>query len=228
MREIVLDPGFEREVQRINPKWTKPQWGYPQKSMWSVIQSLAKALDELPVDMAEDVIYHSLVTSSLGGKHLNHAELVLSLLELFRIRAEKGDGFCAVPTARWSTLHTTPEYQAVAKVVDCPLEMGLVLHTISTYLRENSSPKVIYIAVVGMQLLKSNVEWLLKVNDSEETKQQKINEVFHEKLVRICSTYVNRAEYLQSFSYESDNVGEFEIAFANLFIMMANTRSYML
>ena len=215
-RQIVLDPEFELKVQQLTTFRKIPSVPY-------VVMVLAKALDELPVDMAEDVIYHSLVTSSLGGKQLNQEELILSLLELCRIRAEKGDGFSAVPTGRWNILHTTPEYQAVAKIVDCPLEMGLVLHTISSYLRENSSAEAIHRAVVSMQTFKYNVEWLLKEDVSEEAMQQKIDEKFLNELHWICSTYVYRKEYLQAFTYESDNVGEFEIAFANLFIMMANT-----
>ena len=219
MREIVLDPEFELKVQQLTAFRKIP-------SVPSVVRVLARALDELPVDMAEEVIYHSLVTSSLGGKQLNQEELILSLLELCRIRAEKGDGFYAVPTARWSRLHDTPEYQAVAKIVDCPLEMGLILHTISSYLKEHSSNKENHMATHRMIKFKHNVEWLVK-NAGEEA-SEKIDKSFHSELLFICRTYVNREEYLQSFSYECENAGEFEIAFANLFIMMSHTRSYML
>lgn len=221
MREIVLDSEFYRKIQRITPNRTIP--GIP-----NVVMALARALDELPVDIAEEVIYHSLVTSSLGGKQLYQEPLVLSLLELCRIRGEKGDGFYGLPTARWSALHTTPEYQAVSKNVCCPLEMGLVLHTISRYLREHSSIKEMHNVTMEMLKFKNDVEWLLKENDDEETLNKTIDKKFQRELSYICSAYVNRAEYLQAFPYECENIGEFEIAFANLFIMMANTRAYML
>jgi len=57
MREV-LDPSFVQKVQKLNAKRNIP----------STVLALAKALDELPVEIAEDVIYHSLTTYSLGGQ----------------------------------------------------------------------------------------------------------------------------------------------------------------
>lgn len=208
MREIVLDQRFVNEVRVLEP----------QRNIPSVVQSLARALDELPVDMAEDIIYHSLVTSALGGKQLDQEQLVLSLLELCRIRAEKGDGFNALPTAKWSYLHYTSEYQTVAKMVKCPLEMGMVLHTISGYLKEMPA-NFIDEMVRKLEDLKKQLKSIRKTRNSSTTTLKQIEERFYHEFIDIGSVYVEREKYLLSLADEFESFYE---AFANLFIMMAN------
>lgn len=212
MREIVLDPGFVQRVQELNAKRNIP----------SIVLAIAKALDQLPADMVDDVINHSLVTYSLAGKQLDQEELVLSLNELRKIRAEKGDDFVAHPTAKWNYLKETTEYQNVAKIVECQLEMGMILHTISGYLK-GSDANTIDATLLSMEMFKENVEELVRPGKQiTEKTMTTISRIFFGELIEVCSFYVGREEYICNFSACCENVGQFEIAFANLFILMAN------
>lgn len=213
MRDIELNSSFVQKVQKLNDKRNIP---------YTVMQ-LAKALDELPEDIAEDVLYHSLTTYSLGGKQLDQEELVLSIFELRRIRAEKDDGFMLLPTEKWNYLESTPEYKRVAKIVKCSLERGLILHTISGYLKDHDADRVDK-TICGLLTFKKNVETILKPEGKQVSieESEAISRMFYSHLIHVCSSYVMRTDYISSFSLSTPLYGEFEIAFADLFIKMAN------
>jgi len=159
----------------------------------------------------------------LGGKQLDQEELVLSLLELRRIRAEKDDGFTPYPTEKWNYLQSTPEYKKVAKIVKCPLEMGMLMHTISGYLKDHDAERI-DATISKLLVFKIKVQTMLKANGkriSLETSQA-IRREFDSQLILICSNYVMRRDYLRSFADICEKDGQFEIAFVDLFVKMAN------
>ena len=184
-REIVLDPGFVSMVNSLNPARKIPDR----------VESLAKALAQLPVELAEDVIYHSLTTYSLGGSQLDQEELELSLLELMRLRAESGDGFPAEPLEKWGFLLHSAEYQEVQEVIgDSTMEMGMVLHTISRYLKNHEAQRIDK-TIESLERFRAMNKRILEVSDLATiiANARIIRKNFGHQIIGFCSDYVGRS-----------------------------------
>lgn len=204
MREIVLSPGFVQSVQKLDKEC----------NIQNTVLALAKAIDELPCELAEDMIYHMLVTYTLGGRQLDQDEREVSLLELCRIREEKDDGF-TVATQRWNCLEKTAAYEAMFKYLDSAVEMGMVLHTMENYLKTYNTSEDFEDNIGRMEAMKEHVKELVENNaDNNE-----ILQCFAVELGDICERFCYRDDYLLACAWGVEG-GAFVIAFADLFILM--------
>lgn len=204
MREIELSPEFVKQIQELAPK--------ESESILKTVLEFAKALEVVSCSTAEDMLYDALVTYSVAGRQMDQEMLTAALDELWRIRAEKGDGFNTSPVEGWSHLKRVRAYKTIGKELGA-MELGMIMHTISDFLKNN--PNHIAEAVEEMKMFEEDVTQMAEIGDKEN-----IDRFFNSVLIGICGAFVGREDYLLSCACCYSGA-KFEIAFARLFIKMA-------
>lgn len=83
------------------------------------VKLMANALNEIPADMAKDIIFYMYGKSSFAGQHMDSPALKECLWELCRIRSLKGDGFESVYKQHEIFLENIKEYRIVHEKIFC-------------------------------------------------------------------------------------------------------------
>ena len=209
MREIVLGEGFVQSVQRL---------GGNANELLGTVKVLATTMDQLPSDTAEGKIYHMLVTGRLVGKDLSREEVEISLLELCRIRREKGDGF-DVPNAKEKFLTHTEEYKSFFNCVGKELEVGMAINTMVSYLNGVDKHDT---TLSRMGTIIERLDQKGRSIEEDERREEAMLELFFTLILQVCA-YENVQErygYICSMAREYGHRA-FVRAFAAMFLRLS-------